>query len=326
MIYYNCVGYEEISASGTSYLNRAEANMCEQVVTYMLKSGVNPQQIGVITPYEGQRFYVVNLMRRSGSLRAELYDEIEVASVDSFQGREKDFIILSCVRSNDHQGIGFLNDPRRLNVALTRARYGLVILGNPKVLSKQPLWNNLLCHFKENNCLVEGPLNNLKLSMVQFQKPRKFIMGLHPRFHIPAVIETLGGTLMPGMPPNHYFPEGVYPEYGMGMGGGMMAPYGSIQPPYDPRGPQPRQHDNKSKRGGKKQQDCRNPQSQYSQSPFTQQSLGGSQYSDRYALSQDSNYGSEYSQGPSNLGTQDSFLDGFSSTQGSESSYKTQQF
>jgi len=66
--------------------------------------------------------------------------------------------------------------------------------------------------------------------------------------------------------------------------------------------------------------------SQYSQSPFTQQSLGGSQYSDRYALSQDSNYGSEYSQGPSNLGTQDSFLDGFSSTQGSENSYKTQQF
>lgn len=45
--------------------------------------------------------------------------------------------------------------------------------------------------------------------MVQFQKPRKFIMGLHPRFHIPAVIETLGGTLMPGMPPNHYFPEGT---------------------------------------------------------------------------------------------------------------------
>lgn len=65
-------------------MNRAEANMCEQVVTYMLKSGVNPQQIGVITPYEGQRFYSVNLMRRSGSLRAELYDEIEVCVVTQF--------------------------------------------------------------------------------------------------------------------------------------------------------------------------------------------------------------------------------------------------
>lgn len=47
-----------------------------------------------------------------------------------------------------YQGIGFLNDPRRLNVALTRARYGIVILGNPKVLSKQPLWNSLLTHYK----------------------------------------------------------------------------------------------------------------------------------------------------------------------------------
>ena len=108
----------------------------EKIVTKFFKSGVVPSQIGVITPYEGQRSYIVNYMQFNGSLKKDLYKEIEVASVDAFQGREKDYIILSCVRSNEHQGIGFLNDPRRLNVALTRAKYGVVILGNPKVLSK----------------------------------------------------------------------------------------------------------------------------------------------------------------------------------------------
>ena len=108
----------------------------EKIVTKFFKSGVVPGQIGVVTPYEGQRSYIVNYMQFNGTLKKDLYKEIEVASVDAFQGREKDYIILSCVRSNELQGIGFLNDPRRLNVALTRAKYGVVILGNPKVLSK----------------------------------------------------------------------------------------------------------------------------------------------------------------------------------------------
>ena len=115
---------------------RTEASNVEKIVTKFFKSGVVPGQIGVVTPYEGQRSYIVNYMQYNGSLKKDLYKEIEVASVDAFQGREKDYIILSCVRSNEHQGIGFLNDPRRLNVALTRAKYGVVILGNPKVLSK----------------------------------------------------------------------------------------------------------------------------------------------------------------------------------------------
>lgn len=162
----------------------------EKIVTKFFKSGVVPSQIGIVTPYEGQRSYIVNYMQFNGSLKKDLYKEVEVASVDAFQGREKDYIILSCVRSNEHQGIGFLNDPRRLNVALTRAKYGVVILGNPKVLSKvradvthsmrspltvsqHPLWHHLLTHYKERGCLVEGPLNNLQPSMIQFSKPRR---------------------------------------------------------------------------------------------------------------------------------------------------------
>nr|CAG8560345.1 6008_t:CDS:10 [Entrophospora candida]CAG8610265.1 4103_t:CDS:10 [Entrophospora candida] len=173
MFFHSNLGQEEISSSGTSYLNRTEASNCEKVVTKFLKSGIFPAQIGIITPYEGQRSYIVSYMQSNGSLRKDLYKDIEVASVDAFQGREKDYIILSCVRSNEHQGIGFLNDPRRLNVALTRSRYGVVILGNPKVLSKHPLWHHLLVHYKEKECLVEGPLSNLKVSMIQFSRPRK---------------------------------------------------------------------------------------------------------------------------------------------------------
>jgi regulator of nonsense transcripts 1 len=59
-----------------------------------------------------------------------------------------------------------------LNVALTRAKYGLIIIGNAKVLSRQLLWHHLLVNFKENECLVEGPLNNLKSSPINFPKPK----------------------------------------------------------------------------------------------------------------------------------------------------------
>ncbi|POV96588.1 hypothetical protein PSHT_15050 [Puccinia striiformis] len=164
MCFHSNLGQEE---------SRHLASNVEKVVTRFFKAGVLPSQIGIVTPYEGQRSYIVTYMQTNGSLKKELYKDIEVASVDAFQGREKDYIILSCVRSNDHQGIGFLNDPRRLNVALTRAKYGVVVLGNPKVLSKHALWHFLLTAYKEKSCLVEGPLNNLQPSLVQLSKPRK---------------------------------------------------------------------------------------------------------------------------------------------------------
>ena len=177
MFFYCCQGQEEIAGSGTSYLNRTEAAYVEKIITRFLKSGLKPEQLGVITPYEGQRSFLVQYMQHNGSFHTKLYQEIEVASVDAFQGREKDIIVFSCVRSNEHQGIGFLNDPRRLNVALTRARYGIIIVGNPKVLSKQPIWNHLLSFYKEQRVLVEGPLNNLKESLIQFSKPRKMFVN-----------------------------------------------------------------------------------------------------------------------------------------------------
>jgi regulator of nonsense transcripts 1 len=173
MYFWNTFGREEISSSGTSYLNRLEATHVEQIVTQLLKAGIHPSQIGVITPYEGQRSYLVTNMQSRGTLPKDTYKDIEVASVDAFQGREKDYIILTCVRSNDNQGIGFLADPRRLNVALTRAKYGLCIVGNAKLLAKNPLWYELLIHFQEKNLLMDGPLQKLVPSAIKFPKPNK---------------------------------------------------------------------------------------------------------------------------------------------------------
>jgi regulator of nonsense transcripts 1 len=164
--------------SGTSYLNRSEATNLEKILVYLLKSGLRPVQVGVVTPYEGQRAYLQQILQRQAMLAQQPgLAEVEIASVDAFQGREKDFILLSCVRSNSHQGIGFLNDPRRLNVALTRARYGLVICGNAKVLAgnsrqSSSLWANLLAHFKRYDLVVEGPLSNLKPMAMTFGESR----------------------------------------------------------------------------------------------------------------------------------------------------------
>eukprot|EP01062_Namystynia_karyoxenos_P080091 TRINITY_DN856_c0_g2_i1.p1 TRINITY_DN856_c0_g2~~TRINITY_DN856_c0_g2_i1.p1 ORF type:complete len:1073 (+),score=422.91 TRINITY_DN856_c0_g2_i1:125-3343(+) len=232
MFFYNSIGQEEISSSGTSYLNRTEAAMVEKVVTCLLKANVTPDKIGVITPYEGQRSYLNNYMQRNGPLAAEAYAAMEVASVDSFQGREKEYIILSCVRSNDYQGIGFLNDPRRLNVALTRARCGLVVIGNAKVLSKQQLWNCLLVHFRDNEVVVEGPLTGLKPSLVSLSKPRKFVSRYGGNFGIAAAGPVLNTQFVPqAQAPPMYAGQNYYQQgqaagapQTNGAGGGAQGP------------------------------------------------------------------------------------------------------
>ncbi|CAM9844197.1 unnamed protein product, partial [Discosporangium mesarthrocarpum] len=216
MFFLMSSGVEEISSSGTSYLNRTEATAIEKCVTRFLKNGMVPEQIGVVTPYEGQRSYIVNHMHRTGTLRSSLYADIEVASVDSFQGREKDLILLTCVRqaigpgvfmtSNEHQGIGFLKDPRRLNVALTRARFGCIIVGNARVLAKNPLWNALINFFKDNECLVEGPLDNMQTSLLSFPPPPKGRMDSRRLYFTALAQGTHAGAS--GPPPLGVGPQG----------------------------------------------------------------------------------------------------------------------
>ncbi|KAI3388588.1 hypothetical protein SNEBB_003801 [Seison nebaliae] len=181
--FYCCNGQEEISATGKSCLNRMEATYVRNIVVRLLRCGLNPEQIGIMTPYEGQRSFLFQHIHHSGEISVEHCGELEISSVDAFQGREKDFIILSCVRSNVKQGIGFLKDPRRLNVAITRAKYGLIIIGNAKLLSEDNIWNHLLHFYQNENLLVEGPLNQLKKSKIILHQLAPLKNPINPGYH-----------------------------------------------------------------------------------------------------------------------------------------------
>jgi superfamily I DNA and/or RNA helicase len=109
-------------------------------VCALLDAGVNAAQIGVITPYRAQ---VRVLRERLGHV-----PELEIDSVDGFQGREKEAIIVSFVRSNPEGEIGFLADTRRTNVALTRARRKLLVIGDSATLANDPFYQRMLTHFE----------------------------------------------------------------------------------------------------------------------------------------------------------------------------------
>lgn len=106
--------------------------------------------VGIISPYRAQVQYLKKLIRKREFFKP--YRKfISVNTVDGFQGQERDIILISMVRANDDGQIGFLNDLRRMNVAITRARMKLIILGNAQTMSKHPFYHQLWNYIQEIN-------------------------------------------------------------------------------------------------------------------------------------------------------------------------------
>jgi len=98
--------------------------------------------VGIISPYRAQVQYLRRLLKHSAALKP-LRQYITVNTVDGFQGQERDIIVVSLVRSNEQGQIGFLRDLRRMNVAMTRARMKLIVLGNATTLRRHGFYRKL---------------------------------------------------------------------------------------------------------------------------------------------------------------------------------------
>lgn len=142
----------------TTFWNEAEATRVVSLIQDLV-DGNDVRSIGVVSPYSGQVQLIKTMIAKDGRMRESLRNSaltIEVKTVDGYQGRERDVIIFSAVRSNRSDRIGFLNDWRRMNVALTRAKSGLLIVGDMDTLAGgNKYWDALRTWATGARCIVD---------------------------------------------------------------------------------------------------------------------------------------------------------------------------
>ena len=138
------LGYEEEIEDGTeSRYNTEEARLVVKELKRLIEAGVPPAEIAVISPYSAQVKLLTGMILGDKGDPGDLA-ALEIDSVDAFQGREKEAVIVSLVRSNREGQLGFLTDTRRINVAMTRAKRKLIMVGDSATLSNHAFFEDLL--------------------------------------------------------------------------------------------------------------------------------------------------------------------------------------
>jgi len=155
MVFEGVDGEDERELSSPSWFNRMEALAVKEWVEKLIESDVDPKSIGIITPYAKQ----VQKIRML--LKAHDLGGVDVGSTEIFQGQERRVIIISTVRSTEElldqdvkHRLGFVANPRRFNVAVTRAMALLIVIGNPRVLSGDLHWGALMHQIQEGGGYV----------------------------------------------------------------------------------------------------------------------------------------------------------------------------
>jgi len=147
---------------GTSYYNEEETKVIYDIVNIMRRVGVQYSQIGIITPYAEQKTKLRNMIFSYTNNR-----DLKIASVDNFQGNERDYIIVSLTKTDPSSLSSFFVDERRINVTLTRARYGLIIVGNYDSMSESTCKWRDLSEFCSERGYVFSDINILKQEIMR---------------------------------------------------------------------------------------------------------------------------------------------------------------
>ncbi|MNT25663.1 hypothetical protein D3C72_1611920 [compost metagenome] len=151
-------GFNERTENGRSASNPEEGNLLmnylndylQQLTNYDNEVMDKIRRVGVISPYKAQVSFLTEQLENFEML-ASLGKKISFNTVDGFQGQECDLIAISLVRSNEKNEIGFLADTRRMNVAITRAKKKLLIIGDSATLSSHPFYASFLDHVQSNS-------------------------------------------------------------------------------------------------------------------------------------------------------------------------------
>ena len=154
MVWVDSPSPEAFVGTNHGRINKEEAELTlTTLASYVEKIGRQRYidehlDVAIITPYRLQAQYLRSLLKKNETLRP-IRKTISVNTVDGFQGQERDIVLISLVRSNEHGQIGFLNDLRRMNVAMTRARMKLIIIGDATTLSHHPFYRKLRQYVEE---------------------------------------------------------------------------------------------------------------------------------------------------------------------------------